>query len=71
VAVPDVVAYNQFAARIKVFASAIDDFGRELLNSLEEIHVRPGAAVPAPSQMTSRDLQGRDLSHEVERGLYK
>ena len=41
VAVPAVVAYNQFTARIKVFAAAIDDFCRELLNSLEEIPVRP------------------------------
>ena len=40
VAVPAVVAYNQFTARIRVFASAIDDFCRELLNSLEEIPVR-------------------------------
>jgi biopolymer transport protein TolQ len=40
VAVPAVVAYNQFAARIRVFASAVDDFARELLNSLEEIPVR-------------------------------
>jgi biopolymer transport protein TolQ len=40
VAVPAVVAYNQFAARIRVFASATDDFCRELLNSLEEIPAR-------------------------------
>ncbi|UWZ81872.1 MotA/TolQ/ExbB proton channel family protein [Occallatibacter riparius] len=46
VAVPAVVAYNQFAARIRVFASAIDDFSRELLNSLEEIQVRPSAPPP-------------------------
>ena len=46
VAVPAVVAYNQFTARIRVFASAMDDFCRELLNSLEEIPVR--AAAPAP-----------------------
>lgn len=47
VAVPAVVAYNQFTARIRVFASAIDDFSRELLNSLEEIQVRPAAAPQA------------------------
>jgi len=40
VAVPAVVAYNQFTGRIRVFAAAIDDFCRELLNSLEEIPVR-------------------------------
>ena len=43
VAVPAVVAYNQFAARIRAFAAAIDDFSRELLNSLEEIPVRAQA----------------------------
>ncbi|MGA9060773.1 MAG: MotA/TolQ/ExbB proton channel family protein [Terracidiphilus sp.] len=40
VAVPAVVAYNQFTARIRIFASATDDFCRELLNSLEEMPVR-------------------------------
>jgi biopolymer transport protein TolQ len=44
VAIPALIAYNQFAARIRVFASAIDDFCRELLNSLEEIPVRVAAA---------------------------
>lgn len=43
VAVPAVVAYNQFTARIRVFSAAIDDFCRELLNSLEEIPVRTQA----------------------------
>lgn len=52
VAVPAVVAYNQFTARIRVFASAIDDFSRELLNSLEEIHVRSTAA-PAPAPVAA------------------
>jgi biopolymer transport protein TolQ len=37
VAVPAVVAYNQFSARIRIFASATDDFCRELLNSLEQM----------------------------------
>ncbi len=65
VAVPAVVAYNQFAARIRVFASTIDDFSRELLNSLEEIPVR--AAVPT----AQRPEGGREMPREVERGLYK
>jgi biopolymer transport protein TolQ len=63
VAVPAVVAYNQFSARIRVFASAVDDFCRELLNSLEEIPVRTATA--------ARPDAGRDVPHEVERGLYK
>jgi len=40
VAVPAVVAYNQFTARIRIFASATDDFCRELLNSLEQMPER-------------------------------
>ena len=64
VAVPAVVAYNQFTARIRVFASAIDDFSRELLNSMEEIPVRT-AAVPtaAPTYSTPRPVTegGREL----------
>ena len=59
VAVPAVVAYNQFTARVRVFASAIDDFARELLNSLEEIPARG----PAP--------RAGEMPQEVERGYYK
>jgi len=49
VAVPAVVAYKQFTARIRIFASATDDFCRELLNSLEQMPERqaaPPAAMP-------------------------
>jgi biopolymer transport protein TolQ len=60
VAVPAVVAYNQFTARIRVFASAVDDFARELLNSLEEIPAR----TPAPRGP-------EDFPQEAERGIFK
>ncbi len=63
VAVPALVAYNIFTSRIKVFAAAIDDFSRELLNSLDEIPVR--VAVPAPHISSSELPQG------AERGVYK
>jgi biopolymer transport protein TolQ len=59
VAVPAVIAYNQFSSRIRVFASATDDFSREFLNSLEEIPER----APAP--------RASDSAQEVQRGLYK
>jgi biopolymer transport protein TolQ len=60
VAIPAIVAYNQFAARIRVFAAAVDDFCRELLNSLEEIPVRaPSAARPVVADT------------EVDRGVYR
>ncbi len=62
VAIPAVVAYNQFTARIRVFAAAIDDFCRELLNSLDEIPVR--APLPARNP-------GAEIPQGAERGLYK
>lgn len=42
VAIPAVIAYNQFTARLREFGARMDEFSRELLNSLEEI--------PAPKQ---------------------
>jgi biopolymer transport protein TolQ len=64
------VAYNQFTARIRVFASATDDFCRELLNSFEEIPVRAPAParIPEPVNPTSPINPPREA---VERGLYK
>ncbi|MGB7267062.1 MAG: MotA/TolQ/ExbB proton channel family protein [Terracidiphilus sp.] len=62
VAVPAVVAYNQFTARIRVLASATDDFCRELLNSLEEMPVRQQAPPPRVAAEAPR---------EAERSLYK
>jgi biopolymer transport protein TolQ len=56
VAVPALVAYNQFAARLRVFAATIDDFSRELLNSMEEIPVR--TAAPGPRSMPSTIPEG-------------
>src|SRR5271157_960795 len=69
VAVPAVVAYNQFTARIRVFAAATDDFCRELLNSLDEIPVRPGAARTANAEGVREPA--REPAREVDRGLYK
>jgi biopolymer transport protein TolQ len=42
VAVPAVVAYNQYTARCRDFAARMDDFARELLNSMEEVALKPG-----------------------------
>ena len=66
VAIPAVIAYNQFTARIRVFASAIDDFSRELLNSLDEIPAR----APAP-QRGPGPASGTELPQGAERGVYK
>jgi len=59
VAVPAGVAYNQFTSRLRVFASGIDDFARELLNSLEEIPAR-GAVPPAQAMPRAADAVGRE-----------
>jgi biopolymer transport protein TolQ len=65
VAVPAVVGYNQLSARIRIFGSAIDDFCRELLNSLEEIPVRTAAPATLPK------TPGAEMPREAERGVYK
>jgi biopolymer transport protein TolQ len=62
VAVPAVVAYNQFSARIRIFASATDDFCRELLNSLEEMPQRTQAPTPR---------EPAEMPREAERSLFK
>ena len=60
VAVPAVVAYNQFTARIRVFAAALDDFSRELLNTMEEFQmIRTAAAPPRPLAEAGRELPTR------------
>ena len=43
VAIPAVVGYNQLTARLREFAARMDDFGRELLNAIEN------AAMVTPS----------------------
>ncbi len=63
VAVPAVVAYNQFAARIRVLAAATDDFCRELLNSFDEI---PDRAVGGPQRGAAVEA-----TQELERGFFK
>jgi biopolymer transport protein TolQ len=70
VAVPAVIAYNQFTSRIRVFATATDDFCRELLNALEEMPVRP--LMPPRSPITEIPREpAREPTREVDRGLHK
>jgi biopolymer transport protein TolQ len=40
VAIPAVLAYNQFTASCRDFAARMDDFARELLNSMEEVELQ-------------------------------
>jgi len=47
VAIPAVVGYNQLTARLREFAAKMDDFGRELLNAIENAGM---ASPPAPTE---------------------
>src|ERR1700760_614711 len=49
VAVPAVMGYNQLTAQLREFGSRMDDFGRELLNGIED------AALAAPPSSPGRD----------------
>lgn len=60
VAVPAVVAYNQYTARIRNFASTTDDFCRELLNSL--------SATSARMQAWRSRMLG-EMPRDAERGM--
>ncbi len=49
VAIPAVVGYNQLTAQLRDFAARMDDFGRELLNAIENAAMlAPPAPLPTP-----------------------
>ena len=49
VAIPAVVGYNQLTARLRDFGARMDDFGRELLNAIENAAmITPATAAQAP-----------------------
>jgi biopolymer transport protein TolQ len=66
VAVPAVIAYNQFTARIREFGSRIDDFAREMLNAMEEITLR-GDQDPLERERASEP--SREVGRESRRGF--
>ena len=49
VAIPAVVGYNQLTARLRDFGARMDDFGRELLNAIENAAMLSPASAPAAS----------------------
>jgi biopolymer transport protein TolQ len=53
VAIPAVVGYNQLTARLREFGSRMDDFGRELLNAIEN------AAMVAPPPTAPEEARRR------------
>jgi biopolymer transport protein TolQ len=62
VAVPAVVGYNQLTAQLRDFAARMDDFGRELLNAIENA----AAFQPTPP---ANSLQSSLQAEERRRGL--
>ena len=48
VAIPAVVGYNQLTARLRDFGARMDDFGRELLNAIENAAMMTPASAQAP-----------------------
>jgi biopolymer transport protein TolQ len=72
VAVPAVMGYNQLNARLREQAARLDDFSRELLNSIEDIHSGP-APLPPPADEYGRTRAERDLprEREIQRGLHR
>ncbi len=60
VAVPAVMGYNQLTSRLRELGARLDDFGRELLNTIEELN-----AMPAPT------AEEYARQREVPRGLHR
>jgi len=48
VAVPALIGYNQLTARVREFGARMDDFGRELLNAIENAALVAPPAPPTP-----------------------
>jgi biopolymer transport protein TolQ len=48
VAIPAVIGYNQLTARLREFGSRMDDFGRELLNAIENAAMLTPPQPPQP-----------------------
>jgi biopolymer transport protein TolQ len=53
VAIPAVIGYNQFTARLREFGARMDDFGRELLSAIENA----ATAQPAAPQVEERRVR--------------
>ncbi|MEI9980544.1 MAG: MotA/TolQ/ExbB proton channel family protein [Edaphobacter sp.] len=55
VAIPAVIGYNQLTARLREFAARMDDFGRELLNAIENAAMMaPPTSQPQPEEARRR-----------------
>jgi biopolymer transport protein TolQ len=54
VAIPAVVGYNQLTARLREFGARMDDFGRELLNAIENAAMLTPPPAPAADESRRR-----------------
>jgi biopolymer transport protein TolQ len=54
VAIPALVGYNQLTARLRDFGARSDDFGRELLNAIENAALLAQNPLPPESEVTRR-----------------
>src|SRR5665213_2933952 len=61
VAVPAVMGYNQLTSRLRELGARLDDFGRELLNTIEEVQAGPAQTPP----------EEYPRQREVSRGLHR
>jgi len=59
VAIPALIGYNQLTARLRESAARMDDFGRELLNAIENaaLLAQPTPPAPPPVMPTSGMLE--------------
>jgi biopolymer transport protein TolQ len=57
VAIPALIGYNQLTAQLRDFAARMDDFGRELLNAIENAAMLTPTTAPAPQPSTTQHLQ--------------
>jgi biopolymer transport protein TolQ len=56
VAVPAVIGYNQLTAQLRDFGARMDDFGRELLNAIENAAGVAPTPTPAPEEPRRRSF---------------
>ncbi len=58
VAIPAVVGYNQLTARLREFGARMDDFGRELLNAIENAAMLAPPPQQVPEEPRRRSVLG-------------
>lgn len=60
VAIPALVGYNQLTARLRDFAARMDDFGRELLNAIENAALVTPHTAPQPAPVQTPVYSGEE-----------